>query len=721
MKIDWKRVGLAAIVVFIVLLIYNGWFNNKIIARGDWKAWSPTRMLDYLGPPSIWDEAYGGGFSILYTGIGPARFPLYNLQANLHELFGLGFEWTGRLVWFFPFLIFSTFSIYLLSKRLFNHTLVSLFATIYFLSNNFIIFRLHGGQMYMAMAYALTPLGLYLFVRGVEEKKLIFALLNGIVLSAAVYYDLRIAVLIVGIQVAYGLYYSLVLVSDRSKAFCAGVKNLAVSGVVVLLFNIFWLLPLAVGFRSSLLSPSDVSSLKMVKSLSRTDFFNALALSMGADPKWGRFVYLKGQIITAALFPILLIIYGCSLLAKPRREYLFWFLASLGLAFMAKGLNPPLSGLNAFFYNYVPLAAMYRLPSKFLLIGGTTVSLCFGLGCAAILSKIKNVKWHAPVILCLAFLPVLVLFPALVGPRSLKSTAGGSSFKPFVAPGYFEFEEWLNQQEGGYKSVFLPGGPMYRFFSAKYPVYQSTTPSQTESSFGSYFKYRFGALNGLQSSDGKVLPAMLRLLNVKYIFLAPSDATIWPWYARGARSLFRDMLLGIEEFKKTENKNIFVLENPAPRFYLSRQLVQIDGDFEEVIGGLIDSGVGLQTITLVDEEVADTIASGELSKVEVEKMGNAKYKIKINDPPEGTFYLNFQDGYDSNWQIDGTIKSSLSAAGTNYFLLINDGGDSSLELTLEHRLQKYLDVGWKITQVSWLVMLAFLGLYGGWKLRGAVG
>jgi len=729
MKINWEKVGLAAIVVLAIVLIYNGWFNGRMLARGDWRAWAPARMLDYLGSPSVWDEARGGGFPVLYTGIGPARFPLYNLQANLHKLLGLGFEWTGRLIWFFPFLIFSTVSIYLLSKRLFKHTLVSFFATIYFLSNNFIVFRLHGAQMYMAMAYALAPLSIYLFVRGIEEKKLIFAALNGLVLSAAVYNDLRIVVLIVGMQAAYGLYYSLVLAEDRSKALCAGVKNLALSGIVVLLFNIFWLIPLAIGFRSSLLSPSNLSSLKMVESLSRTDFFNALALSMGANPKWGGFVYLKGQIITAALFPILLIIYGVSLLAKPRRDYLFWFLSAIVLTFFAKGLNPPLSGLNAFFYNYVPLAAMYRLPSKFLLVGGTAISLCFGLGCAGILAKIKSVMWRIPALLCLAFLPILVLLPSLFGSKSLKSTAGGSSFRPFVPSAFFEFEEWLNQQEPGYKSIFLPGGPSYIFFSNQFPAYDPVTSSQSDSSFGSYFLYRFKTGNGLQSADDKVLPAMLRLLNVRHIFLAPPDHSGWAWVRRGARSLYSGLLSRIGAFEETENENILVLADTAPRFYLSRQLVQIDGDFEEAISGLIDSEVNLQMITLVDKKVSGSISSKEaialvssdgLPEVEVEKLGNAKYKLEILYPPEGRFYLNFQDGFDSNWQIDDTIQSSLSAAGTNYFELAGNGGEgSSLELILEHRLQKYLDVGWRVTQVSWIVVGGILLVEGGllWKRR----
>ncbi len=731
MKINWEKLGLAAIVVFVVLLIYHGWFNTRIIARGDWKAASSDWMLDYLGPPEVWNEADFGGFFMI-TGGALARFPLLNLQANLHKLFGLGFAWTERLVWFFPFIIISILSIYYLSKHLFGDTLVSFFSTIFFVSNNFIIFRLHGAQMNLTMGYALAPLCLYFFVRSLEEKRAAFSLLNAVVLSVSAYYELRLTVLILALEAAYGLYWVLMLSPNRRHSFFVLVKSFVIVGLVFLLLNIFWLGPLCLDFQNSLPSIPSLTTRKTLQSLSRTDLFNALVLSMGADSKKGGFIYLDSQLNSTVLLVFPLIIYGFSLLAKPRRDYIFWFAASLVLAFLAKGLNSPFGGLNAAFYSHLPLAAMFRLPTKFLMIGGVPISLCFGLGCGGTLSRIEESGWRMATLLGLSFLPLAVILPALFGSNSLKEMKGGSSFNPFLASEYAKFEKWLGQQEEGFKWVFLPGNPSLSFFSSRYPRYGLASGSQLQSSFGSYYKYRFETTIGLKSPDEKVLPEALRLLNVKYIFLAPPDDTVWPWYARGARSLFRDMLLGIEEFKKTENKNIFVLENPAPRFYLSRQLVLVDGEFEEVMANLIDSGVDLQTVTLVDEKVSGSVNSKEVStlvpsdkfpEVGVEKLGNAKYKIKIFDPPEGRFYLNFQDGYDSNWQIDGTIKSSLSAAGTNYFELARNklGGESVLELTLEHRLQKYLDIGWRTTQGAWLVTLAFLGLYGGWKLKGVVG
>ena len=711
MKVNWEKVGLAAIVALVVVLIYHGWFNTRMLARGDWSAKSPAWMRDYLGAPSVWNEAYFGSAPQVFGGA-LVKFPLFHLQAQLHKIFGFDFALTERIIWFFPFLIFSTLSIYLLAKYLFKHTLVSFFATIYFIANNFIIFRLHGAQLNLAMVYALTPLGLYLFIRGLKEKKIFFAFLWGIVSSLMVWYEPRITIISLALQGSYGLYYVFVLASERRDSFKTLAKNLLIGGVVLLLFNIFWLLPFAIDFQAATPSGSGFFSLDTVKSLSRTKFFDALVLSIGADSRWKRFIYLDGQIITAALFPIILIVYGASFLAKPRKDYLFWILASFGLAFMAKGLNPPLSRFNFFFYNYVPLASMYRLPSKFLMVGGTAISLCFGLGCAGILAKIRDTRWRASVFATLVFLPILVLLPALFGSKSLKSTAGGSSFNPFVAPAYFEFEEWLNQQDDNHKSVSLPGTPRYCFFSRQHPLYGPPPLNRYKTtSFESYYRYRFRTLNGLQSFENKVLPEALRLLGIKCIFLAPQEAGTWASVMKGTRGLMEKALLEIDAFRKVGDQDIFVIEgDPAPRFYLSHQLVHIDGDFEEVIGSLIDSGVDLQAITLVDEKVPDAVSSneagffGRLGEVEFEKLGNSKYKIKIFDPPEGGFYLNFQDNYDSNWGIDEAIKPSLSALGTNYFLLENNGEKPHLELILEHRLQKYLDLGWRVTQISWVLV-----------------
>ena len=721
-RINLRNLGLFLIIFFIISLIYGSWFSGGMIARGDWKARSSDWMLNFIEPPSIWDEIDFGGISFLLGGR-LTRFPLLHLQAHLHKFFNLGFEWTERLIWFFPFLIIATFSIYILSLYLFKDILASFFATIYFIANNFIVFRLHGAQLTLGMSYALTPLSIYFFIRGLEEKKINLLFLNGVILSLIAYYDFRIVPLVLFVEFFYGLYH---------KRVYWLVKSLFLTIVFLFFSNIFWLLPLMADFGSAL--PADVVSAPLAdfKSLSRTDFFNALVLSIGSDSKKGGFIYLDGQIISAVLLVFLVIIYVFPFLIKPRKKPVFWLLLSIFFAFFAKGFNSPLSIINTLFYKWMPLATMYRLPTKFLLVGAMPISICFGLGCKAILERIEeNIEAVLVVFVALAFLPIFTLSPALWGPNSLKSMKGGSSFNPFLAEDYFEFENWLGRQSGQYKSMFLPGAPSYYFFSRKFPRYEPLGTSQIESKSGSYFEYRFETLNGLQSPDDKVLPQVLRLLNVRYIFLAPRNGTMWAWYSEGMYDQFQKMLLGIEEFKKTENENIFIIEDSLPRFFISDKLVYLDGDLEEDLGQLLDVQVDFKNLTLVKDrtavsispkDVAAAVSSGEFkaipadsSEIKVEETGRAKYKITIFNPPKSKFYLNFQDGYDSNWQINDENKASLTALGTNYFPLSNEAGHSHLELILEHRLQKYLDLGWRIYRTFVLVVIVYLGFWVGRK------
>ena len=719
---DWKKLGLAATVVFIVLLIYHGWFSSKMIVRGDWKGWSSEGVLDHLGSPSIWIKMLSGGVSRLFGGRA-TTFPLWHLQAHLRKLFGLGFAWTERILWFFPFLLISTVSIYTLSRYLLKNILVSFFATIYFIANNFIVFRMHGAQMNLGMGYALIPLSLYFYIRGLKEKKLHHAVLSSIVLCLMTWYALRLVPLVIFVQLLYGLYYYFFLTSRERSGFLMVVKSIALAALFLLLSNIFWLLPLTQDFGAALPADPELSSLSTLKSLSRTGFLDTLALSIGSDSKRGGFIYLDGQIITAALLPVLLIIYGCSLLAKPRRDYMFWFLLAIVLAFFAKGLNPPLSGLNAFFYNHVPLAAMYRLPTKFLLVAGAPISICFGLGCAAILSRIKkNRGLYVAALAILVSLPVMILAPALFGPNSLKSMKGGSSFKPFVSETYYEYEDWLRNQEGNYRSIFLPGTPSYYFFSESSPVH---TGSPSKSELRSFFKYKFGTLNGLKSLseqvalNERVLPAALRLAGVRYIFLAPEDDTLWAWYLRGIRRYYADGLSGLGTLEKTVLPDVFQIDAPLPNIYLSRELVVVREGLEKFLDRLLDAPVELENLTLVDEgtvgvaDLANLTGAGSLSDVRVKEVANAKYEITIVNPPEGRFYLNFLESYDPNWLVNNNLKASSSALGTNYFVLENDSEEPYLNLTLEHRLQKYLDLGWKASQVFWGAILIYLLLRWG--------
>ncbi|MDP8265640.1 MAG: hypothetical protein P9M07_01700 [Candidatus Aceula meridiana] len=803
------KIAIGILIVFsMIAAIYGPWFSSQMIARGDWKARSGEWMSDYRTPPSIWDHSDFGGVSFLYNGR-ITRYPLFYLQAQLHQQLGLSFKWTERILWFFPFIIFSFLSMYLLSRYLFKNNLVAFFSIIYFISNNFIVFRMHGAQMTLGMAYALTPLALFLFIKGLKERKFIFIFLNGLSLSIMAYYDFRIIFLVIFIQFLYLCYYSFILSSEKIVSFYLGIKSFCLIGILFLFLNIFWILPLIL---SNLKASIPFSPFSFQEVITRTDFYNALVLSIGANSSLKGYLYLDQQIFTGLLVFLHMIIYGFYLLIKDKKEIAFWMLLSIFLAFFAKGLSAPFPEINSLFYQYMPFASIYRLPSKFLIVGGTSISLCFGAGCNALLSRMKRPKQHLILFLFLTLLPLFIIFPALFGPNSLKSMEGGSSFHPFVAKEYFQYEKWLKNQSSHYKVAVLPGTPSYYFFNNRFPRYEPLTNIQRRSEVGSYFS-EITNIYKLSLVNEKNISKALELINVKYVFLAPRDDTLWPWYPKDSYNKYTKKLLESEGLKRTKLDNIFTTTNPLPNFFISQKLLYIDGSLDHILSYFRDKKIDFEKSTLLDKQkesfvkpdhvaiavslnkfcpenntftlevnlpkidnyfiyfkqfsehigyieingkrverssekntffiktsfikeginvidvaalssedagklinkhfiiadrsIQNVSSSGSVNVVSKEA-GRARYKIQIYNSPKGKFYLNFLDSYDSNWKINEGDKALLSACGTNYFLIRNKEGDAHLEFVLEHMLQKHLDVGWRIFQISWISVAIYL-------------
>lgn len=566
-KYAW-HVAALLFVFAIIYFVYRGWFNWEIIARGDWKARSAGWIKDWFDAPYAWDAGDFGGVPFANAGR-IVRWPLYFLQAFLNQVFALPYSLTERIIWFFPFLLLAPVGIYLLTKELFKSRIAAFVSIFVFVFNNFVLFRAHGAQMGLLMCYALTPLVLFFFIRAFKKKFWVNILASSLVLVLIAYNDVRLATLVFAVMFFYSVY---VYVSNRyfatesvHKPSSQQFVKACVSALVILfIFNAFWILPTFLSKQDVSFGGEAFSSLETVESLSRTSFLHTLSLSMGDDNKYGKFVYLPGQIDKRLLF-VLPLLAGLPFLLfkRRRREAAFWTILWLALAFMAKGLNPPLAFLNRVFYDNFPLASMFRLPDKFLYIMATPFAMLYGVACAEIIEKAKDLKFTTGVkklfykFLVIGFFilaPLSVIFPALTGDSRLADTAGGSSFKSFVPPQYFAIEDWLNKQAPYYKTAWVQGTPVYDFFSFLHPRFEIRTGAQAQSLFGASYLNLFNYENPNNYLhvykylvSVKNFDKLMALVNIKYFMLPPKEDPDWAWQQDTLNDYLKVM---------TDNKNL---------------------------------------------------------------------------------------------------------------------------------------------------------------------
>src|SRR4030042_888179 len=161
----------------IIFLAFRSWFTLQPICFGDCLHFYPINLSSFFDMPFTWDNRGGNSGLGNYTPMFLYMYLPSLIIGFLHQFLHLTYNITEKIVWFFPFLIFSTISIYKLAK-VFKLSLVSfLFASIFYLFNTYILLVIGGGQVGIALAYSLFPLSFALLVESLfaDYKRKILA------------------------------------------------------------------------------------------------------------------------------------------------------------------------------------------------------------------------------------------------------------------------------------------------------------------------------------------------------------------------------------------------------------------------------------------------------------------------------------------------------------------------------------------------------------------
>jgi len=577
-----KRFIDLAILLGIILFVYRGWFKPGMLSRGDWMAWSNEWMLDHFSRPFAWINLSSGGRWTVALG-SLAHYPFWWAQGAVTHFLGVDFSVTERLLWFYPFLIISFFSIYYLTYLIFKKRSICFITSLFYLINNPIVWRGHCGQMGILMAYALVPLALAFFIKSLKKDLIRNSLLTGLILAISMVYAFRITILTCALILSYALY---VLSGSRNKETLQKILSSSlILSVVVLWLHSFWLLSLFL-VRQGPLIPSQFRG----GSLSMVSFLHVLALSAGQEGvKYGQMLLLPDQVFRPALFLIPILVFLPLFLKEKRRDSMVRYLAFLALIliFFAKGTRWPLGNINHWFYSHIPFFAMFKVPLKFLYLQALPYSLLLGISLDAISNRlrqrirIKEAIIRIGVVFLFSLILIAALWPAIVGPHSLTTIESGSTFSPFVPPEYFKMNQWLQKQPPGYSSLWLPTRPSYSVFDQRHPAFWLNGFAGQLSTYDRFFLE--DQVFWKERTDR--LDKILGLANVKYFILLPPSDKRWHWI--GGRERLEKYRFAIEKQKdlrrvNLDDPNIYLYENQQvlPHFYSPANSALIVGELD---------------------------------------------------------------------------------------------------------------------------------------------
>lgn len=438
-------------VLAIIGFIFRPWFTTLPLSSGDW----PYLFLENIKEFSFFPEV-----RFLWLA------PYYQILTKIVVQY-LGVPWviTEKAFWFFPFIFLSLFSSYRLSKFFLG-------ALIY-TTNTYALMVIGGGQLGVAMGYAIAPLVLSHFM---EKKGVI---LNGFLLSVQVMFDPRIAFLTL----------------IASIIFKPSFRILGVSAGMAVLLNLYWIIPF-LKHQLPLGEQLDAATIESAKFLSFATFEQTFSL---LHPNWPENIFGKVYFMRPEFLLIAILAFS-SLLFKPQsRKVLYFALLALVGAFLAKGTNPPFGELYGWLFVHVPGFTMFRDPTKFYLF----VALSFSVLIPLVLEKINKGKM---VTLLFILFWIFTIRQALLGQLT-------GTFYPMPVPReYVTLKDFLHNQAEPFKTLWIPERQRFGFASKLHPAIDARTLSK-ESSIS-------GILEWIEAPE---IQKQLKGLGVKYI-IVPYDS-----------------------------------------------------------------------------------------------------------------------------------------------------------------------------------------------------
>ena len=415
------------IIVFsIILLIYKPWFiYSGTLSSGDW----PYLYLENIQEFSFLPNAQNVWLSFYY------QIPTKILVQYLN------IPWTivERILWFFPFLAIGIFSSYALIR--------SWIGVLVYMTNTYILMVVGGGQMGIAMAYAIAPLILKLFF---DNKRLSFAIAIGILIM----FDPRIAYIVL---VSIGIFILMF------RKFSQAISILPASIPIALLINSFWLVPFLNSNLNIFVENFD-NSLSF-RFLSFADFSNTLSL---LHPNWpenifGKTYFLQPEFLMLPILAYSVLIFVSKIEDKTlKMKIIFFSLVGLIGVFLSKGSNPPLGFINEWFFQYIPGMSMFRDSTKFYILIALSYSALIPLSIQLISQRFSSRLRYLFFLLFVAFWLSLI-YPAVFGQLT-------GTFKPQKVPQeYIRLKEFLLAKPEYFKTLWIPSVQRFGFVSKNHP------------------------------------------------------------------------------------------------------------------------------------------------------------------------------------------------------------------------------------------------------------
>ncbi|MBI4091594.1 MAG: hypothetical protein HY427_00075 [Candidatus Levybacteria bacterium] len=529
--------------------------------KGDWPFYWQEHLSSFTLPEiwsSVWPTGLGGNQAIIL----PLKLYLEGVVALFVNNLGIPWEIVQIIFFFGLFFVLSIYASFRLTK--------SYFGSLIYTTNTWILLVFFGGQMGIALAYAIAPLVLKIFINLIENtvvnknfqfqiSNFKFPMMAGLIFAIEVMFDMRIALLTGLVVLGYVVFHHVFIQRINFKLF---IIHYSLVIILVVLLHAFWILPsVFIALRGGNVANIVDTTYASLEFFSFAKFENSLSL---LHPNWpenifGKVAFMKPEflIIPILAFSSLLffrnskqsIIEQSSNLPVGRQDRAILFFALMGLAsaFLAKGTQEPFGFVFNFLYSNIPGFNLFRDPVKFYML----VALAYSILIPYSIRSLGGFKK-------IAFVAFVFFWAYLNWPFIVRSNSG--IFKQRQVPQeYVRLKEFLVSRPEFFRTLWIPSVQRFAFMSDNHPTL----------AFQEIFKSK------------KLDETVLRDMAVKYIIVPyDSEGEIFLNDRKYDDKLYQKTIAELNKItwlKKIERHGkiaVYELSNPKPhRFVLGNKLI----------------------------------------------------------------------------------------------------------------------------------------------------
>jgi hypothetical protein len=469
-----------------LLFVFSGFVSFGVLVANDFPLSSASSIKGGLNWPQTWwrfsFDLGSYGVSMLWA------WPL-DLLYGLGASSGLSFAMLERLLGVLPFLVLGVYAIGKLLEHYKVKGWAKTAASLFYLTNTYILLVIDGGQFAIALAYAWFPLAFLLTQKSLRAK-LKEKIIAGLGVTLLGFFDIRFVYMLFLLLILNFIYQIIFLNYKKwwGETF-EWIKSGIVIGIVFAGLNAYWIIPSVLARTPQL--PTGYGSSSQVSFLSFATLGHAMLL---LAPHWYKNVFGKVISLQPAFYLIPFLVFLAPVLARKSKKIGFWLATSLIGVFLVKGSLEPWEAFYPWLFQNIPGFSMFRDPTKFFFLVAISYSVLIGITVGELRKRFKwSIKWGKrrlpviPLIMSLYF--VLLIYPVWTGKMT------GTFSKPYNKEEFLVVNERIKNDGKSGRVLWLPTRAPMGYASPVHPSVEASRLVQKRpfviGTVGTYEQFNF--------------------------------------------------------------------------------------------------------------------------------------------------------------------------------------------------------------------------------------